>query len=629
MDEPTLQEEEFQGNLNLRLWGRIFRHALPHKRFLIPMIVAGIVTSASEASLALLMRHVINAAAEQGREAVLWPYVLAYMGLAAVIAVCVCLFIVLGGKVATGVSHDMRRSGFAKLQELSFSYYDRRPVGWLLARMTSDCERLSRLLGWGVLDLTWALSFLAVVSAVMLVINWKLAMAVFIVLPPLGWVTHYFQKHLLLSSRAARKINSMITGAYNELLMGVRTTKTLVREGQNLSEFNDLSGQMFRASVRNALQGALFWPLVMLLGSVGAGMALWVGGLYVIEKVIDIGTLILFMSYAQRFFEPIHELSRILTEILGAQAAAERVQGLLDTQAEITDSPEVSEAIRRRRALLQGGEPPRDGLAADGLPDRVGEIEFRDVSFAYREGRPVLDHFSLKIRAGETIALVGPTGGGKTTIVSLMCRFYEPKDGQILVDGVDYRGRSLRWLQSQLGIVLQSPHLFAGTVRENIAYGNLEAGEDQIMRAARLASAHGFIMAMERGYDSQVGPGGNRLSTGQKQLIALARAILGDPRVFIMDEATSSVDTETERLIQRGIQTVLRGRTSVVIAHRLSTIRSADRILLIEKGRIVEEGNHADLIRLKGKYYRLYTSQVTREREEELLRGEPQPRPAT
>ena len=625
MDDPTLQEEEFQGSLNLRLWGRIFRHALPYKRFLIPMVVAGVAASGAEVALALLMRHVINAAAEQGRDAVLWPYILAYMGLAAVIGVCVCLFIILGGKVATGVSHDMRRSGFAKLQELSFSYYDRRPVGWLLARLTSDCERLARLLGWGVLDVTWAFSFLVVVSVVMLAINWKLSLAVFIVLPPLGWVTHYFQKHLLLSSRTARKINSMITGAYNESLMGVRTTKTLGREAQNLSEFTGLSGQMFHASLLNALQGALFWPMVMLLGSAGVGMALWVGGLYVIEKVIDIGTLILFIAFAQRFFEPIHELSRIFTDILGAQAAAERVQGLLDTVAEIKDSPDVVAAIARRRALVERGDPPPDGLAPDGLPDRIDEMEFRDVSFAYTEGQPVLDRFSLKVRAGETIALVGPTGGGKTTIVSLLARFYEPTGGQILINGVDYRRRSLRWLQSQLGIVLQSPHLFAGTVRENIAYGNLAAGDDQIVGAARLASAHDFILAMEKGYDSPVGPGGNRLSTGQKQLVALARAILADPRIFIMDEATSSVDTETERLIQRGVQTVLKGRTSFVIAHRLSTIRSADRILVIEKGRIIEEGSHLDLIRLKGRYYRLYASQFTREREEALLRAEPQP----
>ena len=445
---------------------------------------------------------------------------------------------------------------------------------------------------------------------------------------------------MLLTSRAARRINSIITGAYNEALMGVRTTKTLVREQQNLAEFRGLSSQMYAASFRNALQGAMFWPLVMILGVIGQAIALWAGGTYVRVAGLPIGTLFIFIILAQRFFEPVMELSRIMTDILGAQAAAERVQGLLDTETDIKDSPDVAAAIARRREQLAagtasatvrpGGSRQADGLAEDGLPDRIDEISFRNVSFAYKEGQPVLDRFNLTVRAGQTIALVGPTGGGKTTIVSLLCRFYEPTGGEVLIDGVDYRRRSLHWLQSKLGIVLQSPHLFAGTVRENIAYGNLAATDDQIREAARLAFCHDFIMAMDKGYDTPVGPGGNRLSTGQKQLVALARAILADPKIFIMDEATSSVDTETERLIQRGVERVLHGRTSFVIAHRLSTIRSADRILVIEKGRIVEEGTHLDLVRLKGKYYRLYTSQFAREREDELLRGPAaaQPKPA-
>jgi ATP-binding cassette, subfamily B, bacterial len=622
MDDIAIHEEEFQGSLNVGLWRRILRHGAPYKRLIVMLIVVAVSVSACEATLALLTRHVINAAAEDGVRAVIWPAAAAYFGLTVLVAVCIRLFIILGGRVATSISHDMRRDCFKKLQELSFSYYDHRPVGWLLSRVTSDCDRLSRLLGWGVLDIAWGTSFLLVIAVVMLVIQWKLALAVFIVLPPLGWVTRTFQRHMLVASRAARKINSMLTGSYNESLMGLRTTKTLVRESQNLAEFRDLSGQMFSASFRSSVLGAMFWPFIMFLGAVGAGAALWVGGGMVIQQAIDIGTLILFISLAQRFFEPVSELSRVFTDVLGAQAAAERVQGLLETVPDVLDSPEVLAAVARRRAEHPDGVPD-DGLGPDGLPDRLGEIELRDVSFAYKEGRPVLDHFNLKVRPGESIALVGSTGGGKTTLVSLLARFYEPTGGQVLLDGVDYRRRSLGWLQSKLGVVLQSPHLFAGTVRENIAYGNLSASDDEIIAAARLACAHEFVMATEDGYAAQVGPGGNRLSTGQKQLIALARAILADPQLFIMDEATSSVDTETERLIQRGIERVMKGRTSFVIAHRLSTIRSADRILVIEKGSIVEQGSHLDLIRLRGKYYRLYTSQFAREREDELLRGAP------
>ncbi len=624
------QEEEFQGNLNLPLWRKIFRYTLPYKRSLVPMVLGGLVNSACEVGLLpLLTMTVINAAVEKGLQAVIWPYAVAYFAVVIVIATCTRLFVSLGGKVSTGVLHDMRRDAFAKLQELSFSYYDQRPVGWLLSRVTSDCDRLSRLLGWGILDIVWGILGLTVIAVVLFVVHWKLALLVFTVMPPLALVCRIFQRRMLLTSRAARRINSIITGAYNEALMGVRTTKTLVREQQNLAEFKGLSSQLYAASFRNALQGAMFWPLVMILGIIGQAIALWAGGYYVRMAGLEIGTLVLFIILTQRFFEPVMELSRIMTDILGAQAAAERVQGLLDAVTDIEDSPEVTTAIAKRREQLAAGlATAADGLAEDGLPDRIDQIEFHNVSFAYKQGQAVLDRFNLTVRAGQTIALVGPTGGGKTTLVSLLCRFYEPTGGEIRLDGVDYRRRSLHWLQSKLGIVLQAPHLFAGTVRENIAYGNLGATPEQIEQAARLASCHDFILAMDQGYDSQVGPGGNRLSTGQKQLVALARAILADPKIFIMDEATSSVDTETERLIQRGVERVLKGRTSFVIAHRLSTIRSADRILVIEKGCIVEEGNHLDLIRLKGKYYRLYTSQFAREREDELMRGQPKAAPA-
>jgi ATP-binding cassette subfamily B protein len=485
-----------------------------------------------------------------------------------------------------------------------------------MARATSDCQRLGRLLAWGLLDVTWGTFMMVALAVVMLVLNWKLAIVVFAVIPPLALVSKKFQKLLLHSSRLVRKINSQITGAYNEGIAAVRTTKTLVREDSNLAEFQHLTADMYEHSVRNAVQSAMYLPIVQTLGAIGAGLAMWFGGLSAMSGVLSLGTLILFINCSSRFFDPVHELARVLTDIQAAQASAERVIGLLETEPTVQDSPAVRQAISTHQSS------PTAGLAIDGQSDQFGEICFRDVSFAYKQGKSVLDHFNLTVRAGQTVALVGPTGCGKTTLVSLLCRFYEPTSGEILLDGVDYRRRSLHWLQSNLGIVLQTPHLFSGTVRENIRYGRLSASDDDIAQAARMASAEPFILAMEHGYDSQVGQAGSRLSTGQKQLISLARAVLADPKVFVMDEATSSVDTETERLIQHGVEMVLKGRTSFVIAHRLSTIRSADRILVIDQGRIVEHGTHHELILQRGRYYELYTNQFTQEKQEQLLQAD-------
>jgi ATP-binding cassette subfamily B protein len=321
----------------------------------------------------------------------------------------------------------------------------------------------------------------------------------------------------------------------------------------------------------------------------------------------------MFIQFATFLQHPAQELARTITMIQGAQASAERLQGLLDTDPEIVDSPAVSEAIAR----YMKDRP--DGIAIDGHNSRIESIEFRNVTFSYKAGMTVLKNFNLTVRAGETIALVGPTGGGKTTIVGLACRFYEPTSGQILINGVDYRERSLKWLQGNLGMVLQQPHLFTGTVRENIRYGRLSATDAEIEDAAQKTSAHEFIMQFEKGYDTPVGEGGNKLSTGQKQLLSLARAIIADPQIFVMDEATSSVDTHTERAIQSAVERVLENRISFVIAHRLSTIKSADRILVISAGEIVEDGTHHDLLALRGRYHELYTNQFTHEREDQML----------
>jgi ATP-binding cassette subfamily B protein len=427
-------------------------------------------------------------------------------------------------------------------------------------------------------------------------------------------VSRIFQRMMLLSHREIRKYNSQITAAYSEAIQGVRTTQTLVREAENLGEFQRLSSGMFAASVKNARQSAVYYPIVLTLGSLAAGLALWGGGHLATVGGMTLGTLVAFINFAGQFFNPINQMARILTEMQAAQAAGERVLGLLATEPAIQDSAEV----RRRLATPRAPDP---ALAADGYPTKIDAIEFRHVTFAYEEGTPVLRDFNLAVQAGQTIALVGPSGGGKSTIASLVCRFYEPTGGELLFNGVDYRQRSLHWLQSQLGIVLQTPHLFKGTVRENIRYGRLDATDAEVEEAARLVNADEFIRQLEHGYDTQTGEGGNRLSTGQKQLVSFARALLARPQIFVMDEATSSIDTETEQAIQAGIERILAGRISFVIAHRLSTIRRADRILVINRGAIEEAGTHEELLRHRGHYHELYTSQFRRERETAVLEG--------
>jgi ATP-binding cassette subfamily B protein len=612
-DDHLHDEDAFQPRINLALWRKTLLFARPYRWHLVVLSIQAIICGACDVTLPWLTGRFVDEITARGAAARLLPYEIAYIGVILTMAVCIYAFILFAGKITTAVSYDIRTAAFAKLQELPFSFYDRKAVGWLMARLTSDVTNLSRILGWALLDLVWGSLVIASVAAVMFWLNWKLALVVLLIVPPLVWVSRFFQVRLLRTSRALRKANSHTTAAFNEGIVGVRTTKSFVREARNLEEFTDLTTQMYGHAVSNALYTAIFLPIVLTICSVGIALALWRGGIDVTFGVMSLGTLVMFVQYAGFIQNPAQELANTLTMIQGAQASAERIQGLLDTPVEIQDSPEV------RAALSNGQAHDGDGLADDGYPDRIESIEFREVSFAYKEGQAVLEKFNLTVEAGQTIALVGPTGGGKSTIVSLLCRFYEPTAGQILINGVDYRRRSLHWLQSNLGMVLQQPHLFSGTIRENIRYGRLDASDVDVERAARLVNAHEFIASIKEGYSAQVGEGGNQLSTGQKQLIALARAIIADPQLFVMDEATSSVDTHTERAIQSAVERVLANRISFVIAHRLSTIRSADRILVIEGGRIIEDGSHHDLIRRRGHYFELYTNQFTTERESQLL----------
>lgn len=596
----VLEEREFEQRFDKALWLRLYGFTKPHRRAVLLLCLFGFTTALCDISFPLVTKWLVDEAAVPGAEVSYLGYGLVYLGLVLALTQSVRLFIHYAGTVRTHVAHDIRRAGFENLQRLSFAYFDKHPVGWLMSRMTSDCERLSNILTWGTLDLVWGSTLIVGIAITLFVLHPLLALVVLAVIPLLAWVSAKFQTMILGSARRVRKANSLITARFNEGISGVRTTKVFSGEEQGLKDFQGLSGEMYAASVRNQIQSSLFFPLVMTIGSLATGLALSFGGVQYLAGSLSVGTLLAFLAYTRRFFDPIEDLSHWFAELQMAQASAERILGLIETVPEIGDT----------HALAQAPEGDLIPRVAEGS---IGDIHFEGLSFAYGSGPKVLANFDLQVKRGESIALVGPTGGGKSTIVSLLCRFYEPTEGRVLMSGVDYRELGLHWLQSRLGIVLQEPRLFSGTIAENLRYGKLDATEEELLAAARLVGAEDLILGLPKGMETQVGEGGCRLSTGQKQLVSFARAILGDPEILVMDEATSSIDTETEARIQRGVDRVLKGRTSFVIAHRLSTIRNADRILYIAGGRIVEQGNHEALLARRGAYFDLYSRQRSRE----------------
>lgn len=594
MPQRKFEEEEFTTEFNWDTVLRILAQAKSHWPWLVGFLLAIAFVSALDSYFTFLGKRIVDEGILAGDKAVLKRFVTIYGTLTFLQAAGVFGFIFLTESLGQMLRYELRDKMFKHLQDLSFSYFDQTPVGWIMSRVTSDSKRISHLVTWGLLDVTWGLMNIVTSVYFMLVINWRLALIVFAIVPILVFVAARFRRRIIVEYRKARKINSKITGAYNENISGVRVVKALCREEENLREFSGLTDDMYQAGYRAAWLSALFLPTVQLISAVGLGTIVWYGGWQVHLGILTIGGIQAFVSYVTSMLWPIRDLARVYAEMQHTIASAERVFSLLDTEPEITDRPDATDPGTIR-----------------------GDITFDHVDFWYEKDEPVLRDFALHVEQGETIALVGSTGGGKTTIVNLLCRFYEPKAGAIRIGGRDYRDLSLHAIQSRLGVVLQTPHLFSGSVRENIRYGRLGATDEEVREAAELAGAHDFIQTLDDGYDQDVGEGGDLLSVGQKQLVSLARAILAEPEVFIMDEATSSVDTLTEALIQRGMEALMEDCTSFVIAHRLSTIKRADRILVIEDGRIAEMGTHAELLRIQGHYYRLYTRQFRDERQEE------------
>lgn len=603
-----------------KLWRRIVGHLRPFPRAVGTMMVAGLVIAGIEVGLPLVTAGIIDEATRDAGPRTSWlaGWGILYACMLSVFAAVVLLFIRAAGNLSTGVAFNLREQCFARLQALPFGFFDVRSTGWLVARVTSDVTKVTGLMPWFLLDLCWCTAMLSGITIAMFIVDARLGLAVSAIVPPLAIATWWFKRRMLASSRRIRRSNSRITASYNETIAGIRTTRMLAREEAASTEFQELSDEMRHWTVRNALQSATYLPIVMSLGSIGVGLALWAGGVQVREGTgLTLGTLIAFMQYAVLFSQPIQELAQRIVDLQSAQAAAERVQELIDETPAIRDAPDVAARIETQRR-----EPDSD-RAEDGGDPEIRSVAFDSVGHWYVEGERVLDDVSFELRPGTTLALVGHTGSGKTTIAGLLARWYEPSEGRILVNGVEYRERGLDWWQAQFGVVQQVPHLFTGTIRDNVRYGKLNATDDEIREVLGRVHALDFVEACTgddgAGLDFQVGEGGERLSIGQRQLISLARAFIADPPIFVMDEATSSVDAETEASIQSAVESILADRISVVIAHRLSTIRRADLILLLDQGRVVERGSHDELMRLDGRYRKLYLDQFVDEEERRVL----------
>ena len=575
----------------------------PYRVKILTMMVMGVVTSGMDIVWPLFTQYAINHFIADTTLKGLPVFILLYvlcLGIQVLMSYISCSY---AGQIEMYIGRDLKRESFNHLQNLSFSYFNQNSVGYILARVMSDTGRIGGMVSWDLMDSVWNLSYLIGVIISMLLLNWKLALIVLIIVPFTTVVSVYFQKHLVVLNRKIREINSQISGNFNEGITGAKTTKTLVVEEKMEQDFNATSKEMKVTSVQAARYRSMFGSLISFASYLALALVLWRGGILTLDGLMLIGTLSVFMSYALGMMEPIQWIVRAISSLIQVQVNVERLTRLLSTVPDVKDTPEVIEKYG------DSFEPKKENWEP-----LHGDIEFKDVSFKYPDGDEyVLEHFNLKVPQGTNVAIVGETGAGKSTLVNLVCRFFEPTEGQVLIDGRDARERSQLWLHSNIGYVLQTPHLFSGTVKENLLYGKPDATMEQIEDAVRKVSADGVIARMDKGYDSQVGEGGDLLSTGEKQLLSFARAILADPRIFVLDEATSSIDTVTEKLIQDAIESLMKGRTSFVIAHRLSTIRQADVILVVKDGKIIESGTHRELLAKRGYYYDLYTQQYQEE----------------
>ena len=582
---------------------KLLPYLKPYRAIIISMVLFGLAGGFVDIILPLFQRYALDHFIALGTLDTLGRFIAVYIGFLAFQVIANMISAYQASLVELYVGRDMKRESFNHLQTLAFSYYNQNSVGYIHARVMSDTNRIGALVSWGLMDGVWNGSYIIGAVAVMLAVNARLALWVLAIVPLTALAAAYFQGKLVTLNRRIREINSQITGNFNEGITGAKTTKTLVIEEKMEEDFNTTTSEMKHTSVHAMHFRAMFSAMISFSALLALALVLWRGGIITMQGVIELGTLSIFMTYALGLMEPIQWVVRVISDLVTVQVNVERFTRLMETESDVRDTPEVTQKYGDSFAPKKENWEPLHG-----------DITFEDVSFKYPDGDTyVLEHFNLHVPQGTNVAIVGETGAGKSTLVNLVCRFFEPTEGRILIDGRDARERSQLWLHSNIGYVLQTPHLFSGTVLENLRYGNPNATMEEIEAAVKSVSADSVIARMDKGYESDVGEGGDLLSTGEKQLLSFARAILADPRIFVLDEATSSIDTVTEKLIQDAIEHLMKGRTSFVIAHRLSTIRQADVILVVHDGKIIEQGTHSQLIEKRGAYYNLYTRQFHEE----------------
>ena len=588
-------------NIRLPFFGipRILPYVKPYRRLVFFMILLGGLSSAIDAIYPLFNRYALDHFVGEGTLKGLGVFIVQYIALVLFQTVINYKSTFDCGRMEMFLNRDLRNTAFNHVQTLSFSYFNQNSVGYIHARIMSDTGNIGEMFSWRMMNLVWNGSFIAGIFAVMLFIDARLCAYILLLVPAAVLLMVYFQRKLLFYNRRIRELNSRITGDFNEGITGLRSIKVLCVEEKMTRSFKGDTGDMRRESIREARFSAFFLSSVVMMSSLVLSLVLWKGGSLTREGLMRIGTLSVFLSYALQLLDPIQNIIETLSAFVAVQVNIERFSRLVAEESDVADTPEVV-------AVYGDTFQPKK----ENWEELLGDVEFKDVSFQYPDGDElVLEHFNLKVPHGTNVAIVGETGAGKSTLVNLVCRFYEPTKGQVLLDGRDARERSQLWLHSHIGYVLQTPHLFSGTVRDNLRYGKPDASDEEIMAALRMVSAEEIVSRMEKGLDSEVGEGGSLLSTGEKQLLSFARAILKDPRLLVLDEATSSVDTVTEKAIQNAIKTVIKGRTSFVIAHRLSTVVDADVILVVRNGRIIASGTHEELMKEKGYYYSLYHRQ--------------------